>query len=131
MAETALVESQIADAVELLRLLDASGNGPTLAGWYYYEDVDQWRLILAGPTYDALLPKNEAFAYRGLAETIAASTLKSISISDLKLLPTTSPLVVGLRFLVRTSPQATVQARFTNSTLNHIFMKDCLILRSA
>jgi hypothetical protein len=131
MAETALVESQIADAVELLRLLDASGNGPTLAVWYYYEDVDQWRLILAGPTYDALLPKSEAFAYKSLAETIAGSTLKSLSISDLKLLPTTSPLAMALRSLVRSPPQATIQARFVNTTLNHIFIKEMVILRSA
>jgi hypothetical protein len=131
MAETALVESQVADSIELLRRLDAGGNGPTLAVWYFYEDVERWRLILAGPTFDGLLPKNEAFAYRGLAEEIASASLKSLSISDVKLVLTTSPLAISLRPLLRTPPNAVVRGRFVNTTLNGIFIKEMLILRSS
>ena len=131
MAEAALVESQLTDAVELLHQLDASGNGPTLVVWYYYEDVDRWRLILAGPPYDALLPKSEAFAYKGLAETIADAGLRSLSVSDLKLLASTSPLATALRSLIRTPPQAIIRAHFVDTTLNQIFIKEMMILRSS
>jgi hypothetical protein len=131
MGEKALVESQVADAARLLAALDAAGAPPTLAAWYFYEDIDEWRLIIAGPTYDALLPKQEPVAYKKLAETLSAAALGSISISDLKLLQTSSPLVQALRFLVRTPPNAATRAHFTNTTLNGIFMKEMIIMRSA
>lgn len=131
MVETALVDSQIADSVELLHRLDAGGNSPTLAVWYYYEDVDRWRLILAGPAFDALVPAKEAFAYKGLAEEIQDASLKSLSVSDVKLLPSTFPLAAALRSLIRTPPDAITRARFVNTTLNRMFIKDMMILRSA
>jgi hypothetical protein len=131
MAETALVESQIADSSELLRRLDAAGSGPSLAVWYFYEDVERWRLILAGSTFDGMLPKSEAFAYRGLAEVIADASLKSLSISDVKLVRTTSPLAIALRPLLRTPPNSISRARFVNTTLNGIFIKEMLILRAS
>lgn len=131
MGETALVETQVADAIVLLHRLDADGKSPTLAVWYYYEDIDEWRLIIAGPTYDRLLPKQEALAYEKLAEALNAANLSSLSILTLKLLATTSPLALALRSLFRTPPQAAVRAHFTNTTLNGIFMKEMIILRSA
>ena len=131
MGEKALVESQVADAAKLLEALDRTNEGPTVAVWYYYEDIDEWRLVVAGPTYDALLPKQEPVAYRKLAEALAVASLASISISDLKLLQTSSPLVQALRVLVRTPANATVRAHFTNTTLNGIFMKEMIIMRSA
>lgn len=131
MGEKALVESQLADTKNLLEALDAAGRGPTLAVWYFYEDVDAWRLIIAGPTYDALLPKQEPVAYQGLAETLLTVAPASVSISDFKLLQTSSPLVQALRFLMRTSPNTITRAHFTNTTLNGIFMKEMIIVRSA
>lgn len=131
MGEKALVESQIADTAKLLEALDANSAGPTVAVWYFYEDIEEWRLIVAGPTYDALLPKQEPVAYRKLAEALSASSLASVSVSDLKLLQTTSPLVQALRFLVRTPPNAAMRAHFSNTTLNGLFMKEMIIMRSA
>jgi hypothetical protein len=131
MGEAALVESRVADAIQLLQRLDAVGEGPTLAVWYYYEDVDDWRLIFAGPVYDSLLPKQEAAAYKKLAEALASASISSLSVSDLKILATTSPLALALRLLIRTPPQATARAYFSNTTLNGIFIKEMIILRAA
>lgn len=131
MGEKALVESQLADTKNLLEALDAAGRGPTLAVWYFYEDVDAWRLIIAGPSYDALLPKREPIAYQELAETLLTVGPASVSISDFKLLQTSSPLVQALRFLMRTTPNAVMRGHFTNTTLNGIFMKEMIIVRSA
>jgi hypothetical protein len=131
MGEKALVESQMADAAKLLQVLDSAREGPTVAVWYYYEDIDEWRLIIAGPSYDALLPKQESIAYRKLAEALTKASLASVSVSDLKLLQTSSPLIQALRFLVRTPPNAIGRAHFSNTTLNGIFMKEMIIIRSA
>ena len=38
MGEKTLVESQIADSIELIKHLDASGYQPSLGVWYYYDD---------------------------------------------------------------------------------------------
>ena len=130
MGEKALVENQIADAIKLIQKLDADGRAPTLAAWYYYDDADEWRLLIAGSTFDALLPKQEAVAYKYLVETMASLSLSSLTISDLKLVGTKSSLPQALRFLIRTGPDGIVRAHFTNTTLNGIFIKEMIILRS-
>ena len=131
MGEKALVESQIADATRLIQKLDADGNSPSLVAWYFYDDVDEWRLLIAGPAFDALLPKQEPVAYRKLVEAMASLSLSSLSVSDLKLVGTASPLPQALRFLIGTGSTGIARAHFSNTTLNGIFMKEMIILRSA
>jgi len=131
MGEKALVESQIADAIKLIQRLDADGRPPGLVAWYYYDDADEWRLLIAGSTFDASLPKHEAAAYRYLVETVASLSLSSLTISDLKLVGTNSPLPQALRLFIRTKSDGIVQAHCTNNTLNGIFIKEMVILRSA
>jgi hypothetical protein len=130
MGEKALVENQIADAIKLIQKLDADARAPSLAAWYYYDDADEWRLLIAGSTFDALLPKQEAVAYKYLVETMASLSLSSLTISDLKLVGTKSSLPQALCVLIRTGPDGIVRARFTNTTLNGIFIKEMIILRS-
>jgi len=48
MGEKALVESQVVDAIELIKKLDAVSAAPTLAVWYFYDDAAEWKLLLAG-----------------------------------------------------------------------------------
>lgn len=131
MGEKTLVESKIPDATRLIQKLDADGSSPSLAAWYFYDDADEWRLLIAGPAFDALLPKHEPVAYRKLVEAMASLSLASLSVSDLKLVSTNSPLPRALRLLIRTGPIGVAQAHFTNTTLNGIFMKEMFILRSA
>ena len=131
MGQSALVESQIADAISLVKNLDATGAAPTFAMWYFYDDAGEWRLVLAGPAFDALLPKQEAVAYRRLAEAMASLSLSSLSLSDLKLVTTKSPLVQAIRMLVGTPPDGVVRAHFSDTTLNGIFIKEMIVIRSA
>lgn len=131
MGEKALVESQIADAIALIQKLDSEEAAPTFAIWYFYDDAAEWRLILAGPTFDALLPKQEPIAYRKVVEAMVAASLSSLAVSDIKLIRTDASLPKALRFLVRTGPNNIVRAHFTDTTLNGIFIKEMVILRSA
>ena len=130
MDQKALVESQIADAILLIKKLDGDGNSPSLVAWYFYDDVDEWRLIIAGPVFDALLPKQEPVAYRKLVEAMGSLSLSSLSFSNLKLVSTNSPLPQALRFLIRTVPTGIARLQFSNTTLNGIFIKEMIILRS-
>jgi hypothetical protein len=131
MGEKALVESQIDEAIRLVQKLDADGDPPSLAAWYFYDDADEWRLLIAGPTFDKLLPKQEPVAYRKLVDAMAGLDLSSLSVSDLKVVSSMLPLPQALHLLVKTGPTQIVRARFSNTTLNRIFIKEIFILRSA
>ena len=131
MGEKALVDSQIADSVELIQYLDSTGSPPSSVFWYYYEDADDWRLVLAGESLDQHLPKNEHIAYKIIAEAISEKEIASISVSDIKLMRRDDPLVKTVRFLIGTGPTGVTKAHFTNTTINGIFIQEMLILRSS
>jgi len=130
MGESALVESQIVDAGSLVRKLDELGLAPTLVVWYYYDDAADWRLIIAGPEFDSLLPKQEAVAYRKIAEAMSAVSPASLTLSDIKLLRSDIPLAKAIRMLIRTPPTGIMRAHFSNNSLNGIFIKEMILLRA-
>lgn len=131
MGEAALVESQVADAIALVEQLDSEAHAPKLAVWYYYDDVDEWRLLVAGPHFDELLPKQEALAYRQLVDAMGRRQLSSLTLSAVKLLRTDSPLPLALKQLIGTGTTGTTRAHFIDTTLNGIFIKEMIVLRSA
>ena len=131
MGEKALVEGLITDAISLILQLDSNGDAPTLAVWYLYEDADEWRLLVGGPPFDKLLPKQEALAYQKIAEAISQAQLDSLTISMVKIVGTHGALPKALKSLVRTGPKSTVHAHFSSTTLNRIFVREMIIMRSA
>src|SRR6266404_5543405 len=102
MGEKALVEGQISDAMELVKQLDARKAAPTFAAWYFYEDVEDWRFLVAGPAFDSLLPQKEAAAYQIIAEVMTAAAISSMSIADVKLVTTQSSLPKTVGIMIRT-----------------------------
>jgi hypothetical protein len=131
MAETALVKGLIQDSIQLVQQLDVGQYKPSKVVWYYYDDVDTWRLIVVSGEFDKILPKNEPLAYKIIAEAINSIDLSSLSISEVKLMKSDDPLVGTLGFLLGTGPDNITQANFSNTTINGIFIKDMVILRSA
>ncbi len=131
MGEKALVESLINDAVALIKKLDEAGTSPTFAAWYYYDDADEWRLLIASTVLDPLLQKQEAVAYRKIIEALASTTPVVLGVSDLKLVATNYQLLQALRFLISTDPTGIVRAHFKDCTMNGIFIKELVILRSS
>jgi hypothetical protein len=131
MGEEALVDSQIAESISLVKNLDGQGEGPTAALWHYFADAEAWRFLIAGPSFDMLLPKDEAMAYQKIAKALSSAQATSLTIGEIKLVKTDYPLLKAVRFMVRTPPGATVQAHFKDTTLNNIFISEMLVLRSA
>lgn len=131
MGEKALVEGLVEDAAKLIRSLDATEYKPTLAAWYYYDDAAEWRLLIAGPKFDEFLPKQEALAYQKISESISAENMDNLSISLVKLVATKAPLPSTLKLLIGTGADGITQAHFTDTTVNGIFIKEMMILRSA
>lgn len=131
MGEKTLVESQIADSIELIKHLDSSGYQLSLGVWYYYDDVDEWRLIIVGENFDKQLPQQEPLAYRVIAEAISAKNLSSITISEVKIMKSDEPLTKTMKFLIGTGPTGIARAHFRNITISGIFIKEMIVLRSA
>lgn len=130
MAENTLVEGLWTDASNLVRQLDLGEYSPTIAVWYFYEDVHQWRLLLGGPAFDDLLPKKEDVAYQKVAEAISTIDPSGLSISMVKLLRRDAPIAGAIKFLMNTGTKGITQASFSNTTINGIFLKDMVIIRS-
>jgi hypothetical protein len=131
MDQEALVEGKVADSIELVTHLDSNQLKPTFAAWYYYDDANEWRFILAIPSLDAIVEKQEAIAYRKVVEAINALSLTALAVSDLKLLKTTAKLPSSLRMLIGTGPDGISRIHCKDNMLNGLFVKEVLILRSA
>jgi hypothetical protein len=131
MGEKALVEGQIADAMALVKALDARNASPTFALWYYYTDIEAWRLLIAGPPFDKLIPKSEAAAYRIIIDAISTHPVSSVSATDVKLVKTESSLPRTVGILIVTPPDALAGVHFTDNYINGIFIKEMYVIRSA
>lgn len=131
MAESALVESQISDSIALIKLLDEQDVRVSCAFWHYFTDADEWRLMLAGPSFDELLPQEEARAYQTLAEALTASHATSLTIGEVKLARTDHRLVKAVRMTIGTPEDDLVRAYFSETTVNGIFVKEMVVLRSS
>lgn len=128
MGEEALVESQVADSISLVGSLDAQGDQPSAAVWYYFPDAEEWRLLIAGPRFDALLPKE---AYGRVVEALNKAQVSSVSIGQIKIVRTGDPMLNAVRVLMTTSPNAIVRAYFRDNRVKDVFIKEMLVLRSA
>lgn len=131
MGEEALVESQIADTIELVKTLEGQGDKPSSVVWYYFADDGEWRLLIAGPSFDAVLPEEESRAYQKIAGALGKAQVTSVTIGEIKLVRTDYPLLNAVRFLIATPPDAMVRAHFKDNSVNGIFVKEMLVLRSS
>ncbi|MFT3746282.1 MAG: hypothetical protein QM785_18565 [Pyrinomonadaceae bacterium] len=131
MGEKALVESQISDGIELVKKLDERNAGLSFAAWYYYDDVEDWRLLLAGSELDRLLKQNESIAYHLIFEEMTKLPLASISIADIKIVASDSALPATVAVMIQTPPNALVRTHFTDNFVNGIYLKEMFVIRSS
>jgi hypothetical protein len=131
MGEETLVESQISDSISLVKSLEDQGDKPSAIVWYYFPDEGEWQLLLAGPSFDALLPNEESQAYQKVAQALSRAQVKSLTIGEIKLVKTDYPLLKATRFLIGTPPDVIVRAHFKDNSVNGIFIKEMLVLRSS
>jgi hypothetical protein len=131
MDQSALVETQLTDAHALIRQLDAENKAPTFAAWYFYTDADAWKLLIAGPYFNQLIPAQEPLAYSKIAEALNRISPASISVSDIKIVHTDSQLAYTMKFLVRTRPNDILRMPFTDTFVQGQFVHNMILIRSA
>jgi hypothetical protein len=129
VGEKALVDGMMEDSFKLASQLDADGYSPTFLCWFFYEDADDWRLLLGSPVFDQMLPKEEARAYEAVSKAIYESEVRQLSISLIKLIKTSDPLPDGVMRLVGTD-KSNNQIHLSSSTLNGIFVQEMVVIRA-
>ena len=131
MVEETLVESQIADSIVLVTGLEDQGDKPSVVVWYYFPDAQEWRLLIGGPTFDALLPNQESLAYQKIVEALNKADVQTLNIGEVKVVRTDMPLIRALKLLIGTRSDAIVRAHFKDNSVDRIFIKEMLVLRSS
>jgi hypothetical protein len=131
MAEETLVESLVVDSGAFVRALDAQGDGPTNVLWYYDTEGGGWRLLVAGPTFDQLLPEDLALAYKRVALAIGHAEVDSLTILYVEIVKTDAPVLKATKSVLKTPKNAVVRAHYRNNSFDGMFVKEMLVLRAA
>ena len=131
MAEKPLVDGLYEDSTSLIQRLDSQDFSPSFAVWYYYQDAQDWRLLLGGQGIDGLLPKQEALAYQKISESLSELELRSLSISLVKVIRTQEALPQAIKTVIGTASDSVGQAHFLHTTINGIFIEEMIVIRSA
>jgi hypothetical protein len=130
MAKTLLVEDLIRAGERFVLALDAKGLPPTVAFWMEKDDSPNWVLVLAAPALDALGPWG---SYSKLLEVFKpdAPAYAPLEFADVVVLPTSHPVVTGMRNLHHTSRQALSRTWFSGNVLNGFLLPDAMVYRAA
>jgi hypothetical protein len=129
MVAMTLTKEMIEAGAILVKKLDESGINPDAAFWFYFSDINQWKLVIAEIKLGDEGPKQ---LYKRIQETIHAhqAELGEVSLEDVTLAKPDSPVVTLLRLAIRTGPGIS-GIRFTNNVINGTVIEDAYIYRIA
>ena len=127
MAETALVESEIALSRALVEFLETHGFPLKAALWVYQSDAERWRFVLC----PAEQRQHPITFYRDFAKAIndAGISRSVLGLDQVHIIDESSPLVSMLGKVIRIEGGGS--ARFTNNVINGVFLEDALIFKLA
>ncbi|MDB5654019.1 MAG: hypothetical protein JWQ94_1632 [Tardiphaga sp.] len=127
MAATPLVDLDVAMGRELLDILDRAHFPVTGAAWIYFEDRDEWKLVLRTPKAE----KDRLDALLQIAQALdAEGDLRSrIDFTRLKIVPPKDNVMAAMGRTVKTDGSAPV--RFDRNLVDGTMINDALIYRLA
>jgi hypothetical protein len=125
MATTSLVEQSIRDGKTLIEALDRSGFGVHSALWYYVPETGRWLLIISSPIVSEKGPKE---AYTSIQKVLAGLPHVAISLKDISVVSPDHELIRLFGPVISTGA-GIVGVRFSQSTINGIFIEDAYIYR--
>jgi|SRR5579864_2229887 hypothetical protein len=123
-----LVEKSIKDGQNLVDALEKAGLDPKAAFWYFNPDLETWKLMIMLPAMDS---GDHQHAYK-LVEQVRMSTRPQVSISlnDIALQSSYSPLVGAVRWAVRTLPKGAREgSHYIGTNVNNRFIGDVHIYK--
>ena len=94
MAKTILVMFPLEEGKRLIDALEQEGIPLKAALWLYFDEADEWRLVLASPLIDTKGPRH---VYERIQAVLDANKENmSISLSDISLLSPDDPIIKPL-----------------------------------
>jgi len=127
MVKESLSPSMVSDGAALLGKLEESHWIFNAAFWFYFPDANGWQLLIASPEVETKGPRESyAVIQKGLGELDPAPT--ALSLDDIRLMPSTHPLVVLLSSFIATG-NSIGNIRFSKNMINGHFIDDALIYR--
>jgi hypothetical protein len=127
MVKTNLTEEMIEAGATLVRKLDNSRIQPDAVFWFYFPDMQAWKLVIAEVKVSKEGPKE---IYRQIQKILAKSPkeISGVSLDDVALAKPNEPMVTLLRLALRTGPGIS-KIRFKNNVINGTVVEDAYIYR--
>ena len=118
MDQGPLVERQIEDGKRLIAALDAASLEVDAAFWFYFEEPEEWRLVIASPAVHRIGPRRLYLRIAKLIDKQLQGNL-SFDLAQIVVVGPDHPIVSGLKgFLV--TPLGIFGSKISNITINHI-----------
>jgi len=127
MVVTELTVSLIESGKSLIQQLDKGGVNVDAAFWFFFADVEGWKLVLSLPTVSREGPKK---AYREVQKAIGklGNDAAGLCLNDVVVLKLRAPLLPLLRSALRTGP-GIHGIRFTGNVVDGQLIEDAYVYR--
>ena len=126
MATAELVDEMIEAGEKLLSALDRSQVKVRSALWFYDENADEWRLILAMPVVE---DQGLAKAQELVSAALKAGSVPGLFLRQIAIVSPSDELVTLLRKAVR-AERGVSAIRLSRSAIGNTLIEDALIYRS-
>ena len=125
MVAASLTTDMMAEGKRLLEHLDSTSNEVDAALWFFFPDIEKWRLIISLPK---LAPKGPKASYRAIQQAIKKLKSSKLGLDEIAIPRPNAPLLDLLRKVFRTGPGIS-GIRITNSVVNGQLIDDVFIYR--
>ena len=126
MDKPALVDGDMKAGEALLNKLDETEFDVKAALWFYMQDSEEWRLILASPVVDTDGPKK---AYEKVQSQLQKLNGRSeLTLRNISLVSPSDNLIKALKSVINTG-KAISNIRLTRNVINGVFIEDAYIYR--
>jgi len=118
MDQSPLVERQIEDGRRLIEALDAASIEVVAALWFYFDEPEEWRLLIASPAVDRIGSFKMYFRLGKIMDDQFRSGL-SFDLAQIVVVGLDHPIVRALKCVVVTPPGG-FGSRISNFTIDQI-----------
>ncbi len=127
MFATFLTEEMIKSGEALIHKLDNSGARPDAAFWFYFRDIQAWKLVIAELKVGKQGPKE---SYRQIQKLFGkySNEIIGLSLDDVAVSKPNAQIVNVLRMAMRTGSGIS-GIRFTNNVVNGVLIEDAYVYR--
>lgn len=127
MDKALLVESNVDQAMQLIKLLDETGIEVHSALWMFYPEKDQWRLVIATPMIEQKGPQR---AYMAVQKILAKNTeLSGLTLQDISLVSAKNSQLIKMFSKVFQTGKTINNIRFSKNVIDGVYFEDAIVIR--